>query len=259
MATDATELYLKLADEHDKLLRFQERDRFLLLAADAALSEGRKDEAEGIRKRLLGLNPSHLLKPYANLTEALQSQDIAAYVQQLRVGFPVDKAESLLNSLRGGSKKAAGRTASQLADEEFSLPMDADTQPSPPASAPVLSLAPLPESSSAPANRKRDRANPDPGQTARTAAPAARPGRVAPTLKLPPASGSTASRTGQGAADPGSEGLRQQRSGAAIGDGDPDALRAGGWVGAFLGLLICLVGMGLLAFAFLPAFIEELR
>jgi hypothetical protein len=118
--TPAVDLYRQLAEEHQRLNHPQERDRFLLLAADAALTAGQGDEAERLRKALLAQNPHHLLKPYSSLAEALKSSDIQAYIQQLRKSYPRERAAALLQELRktqpGGPKK----------EEDFILPLDSD-------------------------------------------------------------------------------------------------------------------------------------
>jgi hypothetical protein len=79
------------------------RDRFLLLGATALLSSGQREEAEKLRLRLLELNPSHLLKPFASLAEALKSRDIVDYVAGLRRSYPPQTAEHLLESLKRDS------------------------------------------------------------------------------------------------------------------------------------------------------------
>lgn len=120
---ETVHVYLQLAEEHQKRDRAQERDRFLLLAADAAHSAGDQQLAEEMRRRILKQNPSHLLKPYGSFAEALQSLDLQAYVQQLREKYPLKKAERLLEELR--PKAESGGRVSQL-EEEFALPLDAD-------------------------------------------------------------------------------------------------------------------------------------
>src|SRR5947209_3651772 len=75
------------------------RDRFLVLAADAALAAGQDAEAERLRGRLLQHNPHHLLKPYSSFAEAMASADVQNYVSALRRNHPYDKAENLLINL----------------------------------------------------------------------------------------------------------------------------------------------------------------
>jgi hypothetical protein len=112
---DAKQLYARLAAEHEQRSRLQERDRFLVLAADAAQSAGQADEAERLRQELLSKNPHHLLKPYKTFTDALRSPDIMTYIQQLRRNYSVEKAEKLLHGIRG---EPTGE------GDDFSLPMN---------------------------------------------------------------------------------------------------------------------------------------
>lgn len=96
-------LYRELADWNDRQGQAQLRDRFLVLAADAALAGGRTEEAETIRRRLLQLNPHHLLRPFATFAQALRASDVQTYVGDLRQSYPPDAAEHLLESLRAES------------------------------------------------------------------------------------------------------------------------------------------------------------
>lgn len=116
---ESVQLYLQLVEHHEKQGHSQERDRFLLLAADAALTSGRTEQAERLRRTLLERNPHHMLKPYRSLAEALQADDVRAYVEQLRQKYP--PREALLQS----SAKKEGETGfAHESDEEFSLPLD---------------------------------------------------------------------------------------------------------------------------------------
>lgn len=102
--------FQELATRYDQIGEAQVRDRYLVLAAEAALTAGRLDEAEAIRGRLLQLNPHHLLKPYTSLGQAMQSPDVKSYVEGLRRTYPREQAEQMLESIR------AGGTPSEKAD-----------------------------------------------------------------------------------------------------------------------------------------------
>jgi len=93
-------VYKELADCYEQKEEASMRDRFLVLAADAALAADMPDEAERLRQRLLQLNPHHMLRPYANFAQALQAPDVKTYVRDLRLNYPLDTAESLLRSVR---------------------------------------------------------------------------------------------------------------------------------------------------------------
>jgi len=95
-------VYQELADYHHRRKEAPLRDRFLVLAADAALCAGRAEEAERLRGRLLQLNPHHLLKPYASLAEAAKSPDVQSYIAGLRRTYMPESAEHLLESLKAG-------------------------------------------------------------------------------------------------------------------------------------------------------------
>ena len=84
----------------------QARDRFLILAADAALTAGLGDEAERFRSRLLEYNPHHLLRPYPTLKDAMKSSDVYSYIADLRGNYPLAESEQLLASLTGKKSDA---------------------------------------------------------------------------------------------------------------------------------------------------------
>jgi hypothetical protein len=94
-------LYDELADSYAERGQPQFRDRFLILAADSALTAGDQPEAERFRQRLLAVNPNHLLKPYASFVQAMQTADVQTYVADLRRNYPPDVAASLKQALLG--------------------------------------------------------------------------------------------------------------------------------------------------------------
>jgi hypothetical protein len=103
-------IYAELAKFCHDSGRFQERDRFLILAADSAWSAGAIDQAEQLRSRILEYNPNHLLKPYPSFDEALKSPDIQAYVQQLRRGYPQERAVAMLKEFVGDRRSESEDT-----------------------------------------------------------------------------------------------------------------------------------------------------
>jgi hypothetical protein len=119
-------VYEELAEwEHDNGSA-QARDRFLILAADAAQTAGLTDEAERLRARLLEHNPHHMLKPYASLADALKSSEVYSYVADLRGNHPIEEAEQQLSSLRKEGKRPASTdlAGSPPATSPPSLPAD---------------------------------------------------------------------------------------------------------------------------------------
>ena len=104
-----TQIYLELSDYYDQRGEAQSRDRFLVLAADAALAAGQRPEAEALRQRLLTLNPHHLLKPFSSFEEALKSRDVADYISALKRRHPPEQVAKLLETtVRQDAKPAAG-------------------------------------------------------------------------------------------------------------------------------------------------------
>jgi len=94
-------IYQELAEREGERQAAQLRDRFLVLAADAALTAGKDQEAEHLSDLLLTVNPLHLLKPFPSFKEAMQSPEVSAYVADLRRSYPPDEAARLLESLHG--------------------------------------------------------------------------------------------------------------------------------------------------------------
>ncbi|MCI0457926.1 MAG: hypothetical protein L0Z62_13245 [Gemmataceae bacterium] len=90
--------YADLADLYDGQNQPKQRDWFLVLAADAALSAGKPAEADRLLGRLLTLNPHHLLRPFASFAEALRSPDVEGYVSSLRRSYPPARAEQILQA-----------------------------------------------------------------------------------------------------------------------------------------------------------------
>src|SRR5215212_5918458 len=124
MDTPVMTVYRELADHYERLSQSSMRDRFLMLAADAAFSAGQAEEAERLRQRLLAGNRHHMLRPYASFAEASRAADVQAYLDGLRANYPPDQARDLLNTLRG--------------DEAHPPPALAETMPPPTAPARTL-------------------------------------------------------------------------------------------------------------------------
>jgi hypothetical protein len=98
--SDLRRLYRELSDGYAERGQPQFRDRFLVLAAAAALADGDAAGAERIRQRLLDVNPHHLLKPYTSFAQAMRVSDVQTYVQEQQQDYPPDVARGLLRSLR---------------------------------------------------------------------------------------------------------------------------------------------------------------
>ena len=180
----ALQVYKELADWYERQGQAAMRDRFLILAAEAAFSSGSPDEAERLRQRLLQGNPHHMLKPFNSFAQALQSTNIQIYIHDLQVNYPPQTAEDLLRDLKSGivhtpSASTEGETLMgtgprikpviEMRDEP-TLPLGSATEP-----LKVYSLRDEPKPAAPPApTAKQTQANrPAPRKT--TTAPAGNP------------------------------------------------------------------------------------
>ncbi len=131
-------IYKELADWHERQGQPQMRDRFLVLAADAAQSAGRPVEANLLLARLLRSSPHHLLKPYASFTEAMKSPDVQRHVTELRRAHPPVQAERQFDELRA-RRGAAPATANESHEppqlyrvrDEDAVPASRPSRPAP--------------------------------------------------------------------------------------------------------------------------------
>ena len=98
-ASERLGVYRELADTYDRLGQVSMRDRFMILAADAALEAKQQVEAERLRQRLLQASRYHMLRPYNTFAEAIQSPDVQTYLRDLRANYPLDVARQLLATL----------------------------------------------------------------------------------------------------------------------------------------------------------------
>ncbi len=238
-------LYFNLAEEHERTGQVQERDRFLVLAADAAFTAGREEQAEQLRRTLLARNPHHLLKPYASYAEAIGSRDILVYVQQLRRSFPYEKAEHLLVSLRGGGTSLKPVVPP---DEEFDLPMDADAGGS---DRPRSTLGPVPKPPSP--TPRRETVAPFSVEPPSKSSAKPQPARGPQPFGVTPSAKPTAK-----AGNP--LGFLTQESRALVRRPapEPEAPPAGGWVGAFLFVVVLCAGLALFGYTFVWPFVKDI-
>jgi hypothetical protein len=177
--------YQKLADWFDRKGQPQQRDRFLVLAADAAQSAGSEDEAEALRLRLLRHNPHHLLRPYSSFSQAMNSADVQSYVNDLRNSYPPKKAADMLASL--------GPQAAQAAEKP--LPptqpvVDLDAEPAKraiPAKEPLKVYRVQEDAAARPGQRPRQAPPPAPAKNPAPPAPANRPAAPRPAPSPRPA------------------------------------------------------------------------
>jgi hypothetical protein len=133
--------YLRLAERSHQNGQAQQRDRFLVLAADTAQSGGRSEEAEALRTRLLRYNPNHLLKPYASFAQALKATDVRTYVEDLRRTYPPQVAAQMLAKDKGAVQSEAERPTKPIPPTQPVVDLDRDRhRPSPAAPSPVYGV-----------------------------------------------------------------------------------------------------------------------
>src|SRR5262245_20771434 len=92
--------FLELAELYDQAGDATMRDRFLILAADAANAAGQPQEAERLLQRLIQLSPHHLFKAYRTFAEALKAEPVRTYLNDLKQNYPPETVQSLLQTLR---------------------------------------------------------------------------------------------------------------------------------------------------------------
>jgi hypothetical protein len=270
--------YEELADWYERQGLDQLRDRFLVLAADAALSIGSAEEAERLRARLLERNPHHLLKPFASLAEALKTPDVQNYVSGLRRGYPPESVDSLLEALRSGKsapapvgratpaatpKPTAPRPEASAEDDVGTLRMGAgevaplSAKPVQPPAVYAVKEDKLPPTPDAP----RPRQVPPPGGSARPAPPAPPRPIAKPTLDParphPPAVKAPAGNPPR-PVEPTTYPLRPEPGATPRGrapERDEPEEYAGAWLPSVLFVLLLLVGVALAVYTFAGPFL----
>jgi hypothetical protein len=122
-------VYCELATVFAEQGQDQLRDRFLVLAADAAREFNLDAQAEELRVRLLEFNPHHLLKPFASFEEAMSADDVRSYVEGLRKKYPFEESEQLLNELRNERSRLGPGEPAMATPRDPTPPQDADDAP----------------------------------------------------------------------------------------------------------------------------------
>lgn len=270
--TDSLSIYRELADRYDKTGQFSMRDRFLMLAADAALQSGNPAEAERLRARLLQANRHHMLRPYGSFAEALTAPDVQTYLNDLRANYPPDVALQLLDTLRGGGSSGRNPTVEQTQPLDWTAKtpapppnhvpqtaplMDAyggstnTAKPSRPAQVPFRVREEVaedepPATQQAPPPAPKPLAQPLPSRAVPTQAPpprAVEPAREIP-LKAPPPAPKPKAKPAAPAKAPAQASLHSPHPAD-----EGDAALAGNWLCVALGVLTTLLGIGVLVLA----------
>jgi len=241
--TQSALIYQKMAEWFDRKGQPQQRDRFLVLAADAAQTAGSEDEAEALRLRLLRHNPHHLLRPYSSFSQAMNSADVQSYVNDLRNSYPPKKAADMLASL--------GPQAAQAAADKPIPPtqpvVDLNAEPAKraiPAKEPLKVYRVQEEAAARAAERPRQAPPPAP---ARNPAPATGSNRPAPAPRPAPAARAAPIQPVYGVA-PAPRSMRGARSESRQSGGASEEASAG-WVGTMLFVLVLAASVALSVYA----------
>jgi hypothetical protein len=283
---EVLQVYRDLAEWYERHGQPQMRDRFLMLAADAALTAARTLEAERLRQRLLHLNPQHLLRPYQSMAQALQAPDVQIYLRDLRTNYPLETARDLLRNVRAseGLPPRAESEAVDLGGQTWHEPGEQPLDQT--AALPPLAARPRPASGRpsnigdppAPRGRSSELGKPKGGPAPsaprrppeadleRTARPAPLPGRgqtpsyeTNETAALPPGGVPLRNRTPMPEPQPAPRGVPAHRPAplsvpaaepaAPLHDLRPrDEADAGGWLSVVLFGLVALAGIAVAVF-----------
>lgn len=92
----ALSAYLRLAAISHERGQWLPRNKFLVLAGDAACREGLLTVAEHCRAVVVSNSPSHIVGRYESFPTALKSTEFQTYLKQLKKFCSVERAEHLL-------------------------------------------------------------------------------------------------------------------------------------------------------------------
>ena len=139
-ASERLGVYRELADTYDRLSQASMRDRFMILAADAALEAGQPVEAEALRQRLLQASRYHMLRPYNSFAEAIQSPDVQTYLRDLRANYPLEVARQLLATLLPTGAVSTAPAARQSPPAPLPIDPPPEIYPMIPPTAPLIDI-----------------------------------------------------------------------------------------------------------------------
>jgi hypothetical protein len=259
-----TELYLELSDYYDQRGEAQSRDRFLVLAADAAMTAGDREEAERLRQRLLSLNPHHLLKPFTSFEDALKSRDVSDYINALRRRHPADQVATLVEST---VRSQANRAPQADATPHLHVPPPPAARPEPTAAPRPVEVYRLRPTEEPPATTARPR----PGSASpNIPAQPANPGRFRPApspqsapVSLPPLPLPHEPARAQAPSPFRPPPLPMSQPAIPVYQGIRMAATPGAWLCSFLFALVLVGGVGLAVYSlgrvFLPAELVNLN
>lgn len=92
--------FVKLAGLSQEKLQFPQRDKFLMLTAEAALNAGWPAVAERCHQLVQASSPMHLIARYSTFSAALMDPEFQVYMRQLARFCSYERAEHLLTELQ---------------------------------------------------------------------------------------------------------------------------------------------------------------
>jgi hypothetical protein len=258
--TQAALTYLKLSELYNRKGQSQQRDRFLVLAADSAQAAGKPEDAEKLRLRLLKHNPHHLLRPYASFEQAMSSADVQSYVKDLRNSYPPRKAAEMLAAASQGTTPPAAQPKplpptqpvvdldAEAGDRHAEEPLKVYRVREEHASVPKTSTHGFGERAARTSNPAAATKTQTPPATSRRPTTAARPNAPARPTVAPAVYLLAPERS------PQASGLKLQQDHDAAADG-----ACGGWVGTSLFVLVLATGLALSIYALAGPVLFERR
>jgi hypothetical protein len=99
---EVVDVFLRLAAAASGRRRRLQEDKFLVLAAVTAQNAGYSEIADDCLARIREHNADHMLGRHASMAQALLSEEVVEYTNQLREIYPLEKAEYLLLKFRAG-------------------------------------------------------------------------------------------------------------------------------------------------------------
>ncbi len=240
---EVLQVYRALAEWYENHGQPQMRDRFLVLAADAALTANQAPLAERLRKRLLQRSAQHFLRPYNSMAEAVQTQDVQSYLRSLKQNYPLDAALDLLRTLH---EQAAESPETQIgngaAREDLDSAPQIDLEKTEPLDAPRPTIWQRPQPATPKANNAAASVSPrpatrmEPGKTP----PDAERGHRAPVLPPRLAPPAKAKRVAP---------IKRQSS--------PETGETGGWLSICLFVIVGATGVAFAVYVFVRPFLAN--
>ncbi len=115
-SADILAVYLHLASASRRRRRIHVHDRLLVVAASIAAMAHLPRIAAYCKRTILEHNPRHLIRRWDTVEEALEDPDFLHLLRSIQRRYPLEKAESLLDSL--GIDRACERNT-YYSDEEY--------------------------------------------------------------------------------------------------------------------------------------------